>query len=111
MFRELVEIANISINPIDYLLRFSNIFDFLQIVLVSMIISRIADDGALASTNEQTILIVATFTVWVKLLRVIGNFFYLIAVFNTALTQVGNHCYLIASIFRFEEILQSKHVV
>ncbi len=85
-------------NRTGYLLRFSNAFDLLQIVMISMIISYIGNAGAslTSAEEERTALIFASFVLvcWVQLLRVIGKFFYMIAVFNAAFIQVGNDDYL-----------------
>ena len=87
IFRELVQIGMSHV--LSSYIGFYNILDWTQIVVLSMILTGIMDDdGALASEREQRTLLIATFIAWIRLLFVIGNFFFQIAVFNAALIQV-----------------------
>mmetsp|Transcript_16284 Transcript_16284/g.24429 ORF Transcript_16284/g.24429 Transcript_16284/m.24429 type:complete len:893 (+) Transcript_16284:130-2808(+) len=70
-----------------YVLEIYNIVDVVQIIVVAMTIYNLNDDK-FGSLGEQTTLLVATYIVWTRILFVLGNFYYSIAVFNTALFKI-----------------------
>ena len=84
-FREIVQLVN---NPYNFVSSIFNWVDVVQLVVVPLTLSNIIDDRTLSSYSEKIILLIATFTVWMRLLFIIGNLIFPVAVFNVALIQV-----------------------
>ena len=85
-FREIVQFVS---RPKQYVSQVYNIVDLIQITLLSITVDSLINDQTLDTNYEENVVLISAFFLWMELLFVIGNFFYVIAIFNAAMIRVS----------------------